>query len=277
MGLDEELALIQSQLTTEEQRGSSEGLSDLARRLEEREVIKGQLSHLAGELGTLTRRFERLPALPSLTQVRRAQSVLAYPNGRILSVDTASSLEEAQIIRVLLLDFDGAVRFDKYVAAGCTPSRQEMQTLGITAQNLREAPSLPQIWSTLLDALMGCYIVSYDLGRVRQVLEKSAELYGLYPPTIIGDSWLKQCLSYFQAAGFVGLESLCNLVGCPLPGPPDCTAVDRARGQLCLLQAMAKGLTGGSRADSMLRGRDVDISDDHKERRAQIDRAIDDD
>src|SRR6266851_8260543 len=128
MGLVEELALIQSHLTAEEQRGPIEGLSDLARRLEEREVIRGQLSHLAGELAFLARRFEGLPPLPGLAQSRWAQSVLVYPNGRILTIDAAFSAEDAQIMRVLLLDFDGTVRFDEYVAAECALSRQEMQS-----------------------------------------------------------------------------------------------------------------------------------------------------
>jgi hypothetical protein len=259
----EEFLRLGSELMAEEQSGPVNGLSELALRMERREELGRQIACIERELCLLRQRFERLPILPSLTCIRWAQSVLAYPNGRIMTVDTIYPAEDAHIINVLLLDFDGAVRFDGYVATGRTLSRQEVQTPGITSQNLREALPLPHMWPLLLDALMGRYVVSYNFEHARRVLEKNAEQYGLDPPTMIGDCLLKQCLRYFQAAGFVGLGSLCDLVGYPLPVPPDCTAVDRARGQLYLLQAMAKGLTGGSKADSILSEQDDDSQNDH--------------
>lgn len=166
------------------------------------------------------------------------------------------------MVRVLLQDFHGMVHLDKYVAPGCVLSKQAMRTLGITTRDLHKAPLLPQIWPSLLEALIGRYAVSYDLERVMQALEKGAEQYKLDPPAIIGDCLRQQCLRYFQAAGFVGLESLCKLIDYPLPEPPNCTTIDRSYGQLHLLQAMAQGIRGVSQEVSILGERDDDMGDD---------------
>jgi hypothetical protein len=184
------------------------------------------------------------------------------PNGRMLIVDTASTAEGGGIVRVLLQDFHGVIQLDRYVAPGRAFPKRTMKASRTKMQELHEAPSLPQIWPSLLEALMGRYVVSYDLQRVRQALEEGAEEYRLEPPAVIGDCLRQHCLRYFHAAGFVGLESLCKLIGFPLPEPPNCTAIDRARGQLHLLQAMAQGITSESRELSTLRERDDGIPDD---------------
>jgi DNA polymerase III epsilon subunit-like protein len=243
----EDVLRLQSELIAEEQCRPINGLSELALRKGKREELRRRLASIDREVRLLHQRLKRLPALPDLACIRWAQSILAYPNGRILIVDTVFSAEEAGIVHVLLLDFGGTVCFDRYIAPGGILSKQAMRDLGMTTQDLQEAPSLPQIWPLLLEALMGQYIVSYNLERVRRALEKEAEQYALDPLVIIGDCLLQRCQRYFQASGFVGLSSLCELVGHPLPDPPDCTAIDRARGQLHLLQSMAQGITGGHR------------------------------
>ncbi len=230
INLGEEFLRLRSELVPEEQRVAVNSLSELA--------------SLEREVRLLHQRFRRLPAPLDLARIRWAQSVLACPNGRILLVDTAFSAEEAGFVHVLLLDFGGTVCLDRYIAPGYILSKQAMRDLGMTTQDLQDASSLPQIWPSLLETLMGLYIVWYDLRRVRRALERAAEQYALDPPVIIGDCLLPQCARYFQASVFVGLSSLCELVGHPLPEPPDCTTLDRARGQLHLLKAMAQGITG---------------------------------
>jgi hypothetical protein len=262
MSFDEQLASIKNLLTTVEQQGPANGIAEIAARQEERRTIRNQLCVLAREIRLQSTRLKLLPVLPDLKPIRWAQSVLAFPNGRILIIDTASPAEDAGVVHVLLCDFTGAVCYDRYVAPGYLLSKQAMQALGFMTQNLHEAPSLPQIWSSLLEALTGKYVVSYNLACMRRVLEKSAEQYELEPLAIIGDCLLQQCLRYFQSIGFVGLGSLCKIVGHPLPELPDCAAIDRAWGQLHLLQAMAQGINGESLEVSTLRERGDEIPDD---------------
>lgn len=235
----EEFPRLESELAAEENFGPVDGLSELAHRKERREALERRLASIEREVRLLRLRFQRLPALPDLACIRWAQSVLAYPNGRILIVDTAFAGEEVGVVHVLLLDFEGSVRFERHIAPGCLLLERAMCDLGMTVQDLQAAPSLPHAWPSLLEVLMGQYLVSYDLERARRTLERATEEHALDPMPIIGDCLLWQCQRYFQASGFVELSSLCTLVGHPLPAPPHCTAAERVRGQLHLLQSMA--------------------------------------
>ncbi len=260
MSLDEQLSLIRSRLSAEEQLGPAGGLHDLARRREERQAIERQLSLLVREIRPLTRRYKQLPALPDLKQVRWAQSVLAFPNARLMSVDHDATAPSPAILRILLMDFAGAVRFDRFLAPASALSPNARSDLGITAHDLGAA-SLPQVWPALVRALQGKYIVSYDLDRLLRALEDNAKQCELDQPVIIGDCLLRHCLHYFQDSGFSGLASLCRLVGHPLPEPPDQMAVARALGLLRLLQAMAGGIAWDGRylaAPAMPGGREDD-------------------
>ena len=199
------------------------------------------MTALEREVRLLRQRIGRLPALPDIACVRWAQSVLACPSGRILVVETTAAAGEVDIVRVLLLDYAGAVRFDRVIAPGCLLTGQTMRELGVAPPDPREAPALPHAWPSLLEALRGCYVVSYDLKRTRRSFERAAAQYDLDPLPLLGDCLLLRCERYFCASGLTSLTSLCELVGRPLPQPPDCTALDRAGGQLHLLQCMSQG------------------------------------
>jgi len=93
--------------------------------------------------------------------------VLAYPNGRVMIVDTVFPTEDAGIVHILLLGFTGTIFYDQYIAPGCMLSRQRMQELGLTSGDLHDAPSLPQTWPSLLEALAGKYIVSYGFTHLK--------------------------------------------------------------------------------------------------------------
>jgi hypothetical protein len=237
----EEFLRARSELVALEQDGPLNDLSELALRKGRREELERRVAALEREVRLLRQRVQRLPALPDVTCVRWAQSVLACPNGCILVVDTAAAAEEAGIVRLLLLDFCGAVCLDRIIAPGCLLAEQAMRDLGLTTRDLRDAPSLPRAWPSLLEALMGRYVVSYDLRRTRRALERVGEQYDLDPLPLLGDCLLLWCQRYFCTSGFTALTSLCELVGRPLPAPPDCTALDRARGQLHLLRCMSQG------------------------------------
>jgi hypothetical protein len=244
LSLEEHLAIIHRDLAIEEQRGPANGVTDIALRMGERKAIRARLALIAKEIRSLKQRLRRLPVLPGLKSIRWAQSVLACPNSCILVVDTDASGSDAAVMHVLILDCTESVLFDALVAPGHIVSRQTMRILGVAAHDFHEAPSLPQIWLSFLATLTGRYIVSYDLNRIRLQLEANAKQYDLEPPTIIGDCLLKQCLHYFRSLGSLRLAMLCESIGHPLPELPDQTAIDRAVGQLRLLQAMSQGISG---------------------------------
>jgi len=239
----EALRRLRSELSTEEQYGPTRGLAELELRRRQREELEHQLVAIEREVRHLHLRLQRLQALPEVACISWAQNVLAYPNGRIMVVDTAA--EEAGVVHVLLLNFEGGICCERLVAPACVLSEQIVRGLGLTARDLLEAPPLPHIWPALWEATMGRYILTYDLKRTSRVLESAAEQYDLDPLPIIGDCLLQRCQRYYKESGFTGLQSLCKLTGHPLPDAPDCTAFDRALGQLHLLRSMALGITTG--------------------------------
>jgi hypothetical protein len=100
----------------EEQRGHINNVGEIAIRKKKREEMKIRLATIEREIDLIGQRLKRLPALPDLTCIRWAQSVRSFPNGRILTIDTAFSAENATIVRIHLLDFDGGVSFDSFAA-----------------------------------------------------------------------------------------------------------------------------------------------------------------
>jgi hypothetical protein len=60
---------------------------------------------------------------------------------------------------------------------------------------------------------------------------------------IIGDDLMQQAMHYFGTSSYPKLELLCSSIGHPLPEHPHQLALDRARGQLALLNALATVVT----------------------------------
>ena len=247
---------LRSELSAEEQHRLPGGLAELDLRRKQREELERQLLAIEREVSLLRQRLQRLPVLPEVAGISWAQNVLTYPNGRIMIVDTAFAAEEGRIVHVLLLNFDGDICCERLVAPGCVVPEQIARGLGVTTRGLLEAPPLPHIWPALREAIMGHYILSYDLKRTSRGLERAAEQYDLDPLPIIGDCLLQRCQRYFNESGVIGLPSLCKLIGRPLPDAPACTAFDRALGQLHLLRSMALGITTGHGVETKPAARD---------------------
>ena len=240
---NEQYTYIQSDLEDEELRGPLRGATDIAIRLIARKDIQRRIERLIKEVRLLQQRYKRLPLLPERKGITWAQNILAFPNSVLLVVDAESQAHDASIVRILILDISGSLIFDRLIASGYVLTKQTREALGVTSSDFQQAVSLPQMWTAFLTALAGSYIITYDLPRTQRLLEAHAHQYDLEVPVIIGDCLLQQWLHYCPSAGLVGLHSLCEALGQPLPKPPDQTALDRALGQLHVLQAMAQGRT----------------------------------
>jgi hypothetical protein len=206
-------------------------------------MIGESLAHLASELRRQAARLDRLPALPDGTGVEWAQNILAYPNGRLLLVDTMFPGEDASLVQVLVLDFARRVCLQHVVAGNQALTSSDRERLGISAEKAQAAVSLPHLWPLLREALYGRYVLAYDLPHLSLVLDAEAQRFHLEPVFLLGDDLLPWFLRFFQASGRSGLASLCGLIGHPLPAHP--TLRERAFGLLALLEAMASGITGG--------------------------------
>lgn len=255
MQFEQRLASIQKLLAAEEDPAGTLDLADIPQRQARRTMIGEHLAHLASEIRREEMRLDQLPALPDLTCMQWAQNILAYPNGRLLLVDTRFPGDAASIVQVLVLDFTRRVRLHTPISGDLARSSSESERLGISPAEEPAAVSLPSLWPTLRETFYGCYVLAYDLSRLALVLDAEARRHHLGPVLLIGDDLLPWLLRFFHTSGSSGLVSLCERVGHPLPPHP--TIGQRALGQLALLEAMALGMTGPCQAGPMVPPNDV--------------------
>ena len=197
--------------------------------------------------------------LPSMKKVKRAANLLSFENLRILEIDEQHDEESDKyhIIRVVVMNNTGTVLFDRFVKPSQEITEETSHKTGVTTQDVEDAPTLPEIWKELLAVLSGGYVVSFNMLLDYWSFEEDAHRYQLEMPVLIGESLQELCDSYFHASLSSGvkefhysdLERFCLHIGSPLPEPPKQTALDRATGQLRILQAMAQGFIGKAEED----------------------------
>src|SRR5258708_2492719 len=178
---------LQHLLAEEEHRGTIASLADLALRTKQREEIQHAFAALAQEVDRYQRRLESLPLLPDRTCIQWAQQVLAYPNARLLVVDTTFPGESAVVVQVLVLDLQGERHFHQCVPPNTPRACPKLAYLGIDEMARHNALPLPQIWPALLAALHGGYLLVAGLRQARMALESEALRSHLETPVLIGE------------------------------------------------------------------------------------------
>jgi hypothetical protein len=229
-------------LAAEEQREPITSLADWTIRSQQREQMVSLLAQLEQQVAHYRRRLAALPALPEWSIIQWAQHILSYPNGRILVVDSLFPADAALLLQILVLDFTGQVHLHHCIANESLHVQAECARFGIDAHDWHQAHALPQIWPALQAVLHGCYLLAWDLRQARLVLEQEAQRFGLEPLILIGEALSTQAIRCYQSSGRTSLASLCAWIGHPLS--PCAPIMDRARGQLALLEAMAQGVSG---------------------------------
>jgi DNA polymerase III epsilon subunit-like protein len=235
---------LEIMLHQQERTGPVTSLDDLRTRLAQRKAIEDHLEVLATTIHTVRKRLSALPKLPGVHEVGWAQAVLALPNLAFLEVDTDGLGEGANVLRVLLLTMTELVIFDTFVKPPRLPSEKLLSITGITREQLERAPTFEQAWPSIVAALRGRYLVSYNLSFDESMLRSQAMLHHTEMPALIASCLMVHSTSYFQETQHAKLSALCARLGYPLPEPPMQDAQARALGQLHLVQAMSNAITG---------------------------------
>jgi len=243
--MDEALVLINELIAIEQASSPVNGLEDLMGRRQRRMTIK-----------------HRLPALPPLIHILWAQAVQSFPNLAFLEVDTTGLSADAEVIRVVVLDAQGRAVLDQFIKPSRRLTAEISSITGISHQDIEQAPAITQVWDHIRDALRGKYLLSYNLDFDMGKLKETAGRPNLEKITLIGECLMQRAMFYFDVTSYPKLETLCRRIGHPLPEQPGQTALDRARGQIGLLDAMASAITGTISAASPGTGSDVDREDE---------------
>jgi DNA polymerase III alpha subunit (gram-positive type) len=201
---------------------------------------------LAGLLDELQAAVDRLPPLPDAEQMAWAQAILSHPGSCVLEVDTTGLGPQAELLRLLLLSVDSvdsAVVYDQLIRPS-QPLEHDPAALtynGLTRQQIEQAPSLEEVWSAFEQRAVGRLLISWNWAWDYERLVAACQRLGLGAPALLGLDLQAPARSFFHQL-YASLPMLCQQLGTPLPQPA--TALDRARGQLLILRAMADGRLG---------------------------------
>ena len=223
-------------------------------RQQSRAALTERLSHLGQAVAFLQRRAAALPKLAAHEHIHWAQALLEFPNLAFLEVDTDGLGADAEILRLVLVDQTDEVLYDQVLQPRRPVTPKTLHLTGLTPEMLAQAPQLSrQVWlsSSLLKAFVGRYILSFNLEFDQGKLHESAVRYGLPEIPIVGACLMLRAQEYYGAYHYPKLADLCERLGHPLPEHPRQDALDRARGQVHLLRAMAQGVTDAPVAQQM--------------------------
>lgn len=101
-----------------------------------------------------------------------ARSVLSDPNTVILDTETTDL--PGRIIQISAIDVTGQMVLNTLVNPQCPISPAATAVHGLRTADLRDAPTLQQIWATLLTMLAGRHLLAYNAPYDRHVLELEA-------------------------------------------------------------------------------------------------------
>jgi DNA polymerase III epsilon subunit-like protein len=232
---------LETRLRQEEMAGPVTNQAELLERHRSRKELGDALHCLQQTVTTLTSRYRRLARLPGLEQVARANALLRLPNLLFCVIDTTGLHPDSDVLRVVLLNREGTVVFDRIVCPQRQPSQANTFYTGIAREQVLAAAKLSAIWEDLQRALEGHYVLAYNWEFVVERLRENATHYDLDPLHFLGECLMSRAATYYGTSGTLKLVDLCGRIGHALPPCP--TAPERALGQLALLHAMAEGRT----------------------------------
>lgn len=109
-------------------------------------------------------------------------------------------------------------------------------------EDLEQAHSIRETWPRIEQCLQGRYIVSFAQDFDRDKLNETALREQFPRMNFIGED-LRPHLAHFLNDNYIKLADACARIGHPLPERHRQKGIDRARGQLRTLQAMANAVT----------------------------------
>jgi len=245
MSLDTSLGMIKNALQREREAGRINSLDIMTESQRRRETIDRYWQAIQTELASVHQQIKDLPYLPPKDQIAWAQAVLAMRDLAFLELDTTGLGEQDEIIRFTLID-SNLNTIDDFLIKPTTShlSKEASRVNGITPEQLeRDGLPIAEAWKRIQAALVGRYILSYSQGWDIQQLKKTVERHKVEPVLVIGDDLQRHCTHYYHREYGLTLAGICEWIGHPLPEYPTQTSIDRAKGQVYIMTAMANAVT----------------------------------
>ncbi|HVU66416.1 MAG TPA: exonuclease domain-containing protein [Ktedonobacteraceae bacterium] len=196
------------------------------------------------EYHSIAAQLQQLPDLPDWEQIQWAQRTLELPEVVFMEIDTTGLDYRDEMVRFTLVNREGIVLEDcliKPTTRLLSPQASEIN--GIQPEQLENALPITNAWERIQQALRGRHVISFGLEWDVAQLDSTAARHGLAHILVPGDCLQRHATRYYHREYSLKLAELCTRIGSPLPNHPHQTSLDRARGQLAVLQAFAQAIT----------------------------------
>ena len=239
ISIDTILNKLRNALSIELEQRTINGLAEIGASKLRRAAIQQYIANIEAELEPIRKAANTLPLLPDESEIAWAQAVLAM---RVcsLKIDTTGLTPDDEIVRVAVVNGQEQVTLDLLVKPTRRLSAGASVANGLTDTDLANAPALSEVWEQIRAALAGRYVLVFSPDFDEKLLNAEAKRHDLVPIVFLGDSIQHHATYYYNREYFLTLEDLCQRMGHPLMSR---NAVDRARGQLAVVQEMAEGVT----------------------------------
>ncbi len=242
--LDQLYAHIQETLAKAQEIGRVNNLEAFHAQAQLKQALERNWQQLTQAYRAIEAALQQFPALPAWEQIQWAQRTLALPHLVFMEIDTTGLDFRDEIIRFTLVDREGKVLEDCLIQpATRTLDPQVSETNGIKPEVLEDALPMAHAWGRIQQALRGRSVISFGLEWDLTQLNRAARLHNLAPVQVRGECLQRHATRYYNREYSLKLAELCARVGAPLPDYPNQTSLDRAHGQLAVLQAFAQAVT----------------------------------
>lgn len=239
INLDETLNKLRGVLSVELEHTRVNGLTEITGHKLRRAAISKYRADIEAELEPIRQAANTLPSLPNEGEIGWAQAIVAM---RLcsLKIDTTGLTPDDEIVRIAVVNGQEQTTLDLLVKPTRSLSGTASAANGLSDADLATAPTLPEVWEAIRDALSGSYVLVFSQGFDEKLLDAAAKRHTLLPLVFIGDSVQRHATYYYNREYSLTLEDLCQRMGHPLASK---SAVDRALGQLAVVKGMASGIT----------------------------------
>jgi DNA polymerase III epsilon subunit-like protein len=119
----------------------------------------------------------------------------------------------------------------------------------LTDADLAGAPAIQEVWPAILQALSGCYLISFNNEWDIKTLKAAAEKHGLPVPVMIGECLQRRSTQYYLKEYYLDLPVVSKRMGHKMASYD---ALDRLKAQAAVVAGMAQGIVDVSEPEEQI-------------------------
>lgn len=154
---------------------------------------------------------------PRLHRRHATQALQQLKDFLVIDTETTGIGKPSEVCELAIVDYQSRnVLFNSllqpYNMDGYEVSKAKEVT-GITTQELRNAPTLPQVWDEVLDIIHSKHTTAFNADFDLRMIRNSAMKWGLEVPVLEATCLMKLCTAFLDLDYWIGLQEASLLLG----------------------------------------------------------------